>query len=149
MVDMVDIENFESYINQLSLNDWERLFSLKDEILATKKFGIFCDSEQLDNGVMTFPYWQKSEIIEKTVNVISSLQLTPVFDWGGWSEGKDILFNGDFDYNALDTITLCKLLTTIIRADRFNEGCLVTCFQNGIVLKIIIALENNVKQIVS
>jgi len=146
VVEMIEIEKFSSYINLLSLKDWERLFTLKQEIKATKKFGTLCGNEKVDSGVFTLPYWQRSEIVEKTVNVISSLQLTPVFDWGAWSEGKDILFNGNFDYNTLDTITLCKLLTTLIRADRFNEGFLISCFQNGIVLKIIIALENNVKQ---
>lgn len=119
---------------------------LRKRLKPQKKFGTLCGNEKLDSGVFTLPYWQRSEIVEKTVNVISSLQLTPVFDWGAWSEGKDILFNNDFDYNTLDTITLCKLLTTLIRADRFNEGFLISCFQNGIVLKIIIALENNVKQ---
>ena len=142
---MIEIENFASYINQLSLKDWERVFTLKEEIKATKTFGTLCGNEKVDSGVFTLPYWQRSEIVEKTVNVISSLQLTPVFDWGAWEEGKDILFNGDFDYNTLDTITLCKLLTTLIRADRFNEGYLVSCFEKGIVLKIITALENNVK----
>ena len=143
---MIEIGNFESYLGHLSINDCERLFALKEEILCTNKFGTFCDSEQLDNGVITFPYWQRSEIVEKTFNVVSSLQLTPVFDWSAWPEGKDILFNGDFDYNTLDTITLCKLMTVIIRADRFNEGYLLSCFEKGIILKIIIALEKNVKQ---
>ncbi len=142
---MIEIEKFSSYINQLSLKDWERLFTLKEEIKATKTFGTLCGNEKVDSGVFTFPYWQRSEIVEKTVSVISSLQLTPVFDWGAWEEGKDILFNSDFDYNTLDTITLCKLLTTLIRADRFNEGYLMSCFEKGIVLKIITALENNVK----
>ncbi|MBK8516537.1 MAG: hypothetical protein IPL55_09735 [Saprospiraceae bacterium] len=75
-----------------------------------------------------------------------TLQLTPVFDWASWSEGKSILLNADFVYNTLDVISLCKLLTTIIMEDRFNEGYLVSCFEKGIVLKIITALENNVKR---
>ncbi|MBK8055438.1 MAG: hypothetical protein IPK35_19750 [Saprospiraceae bacterium] len=71
--------------------------------------------------------------------------MTPVFDWAAWEDGKNILLNPDFEYNTLDLISLCKLLTVIIRADRFNEGYLVSCFEKGIVLKIITALESKVK----
>lgn len=142
---MIEIEHFESHINQLSEKDWERLFCLKTEILATKQFGTFYDCKTLENGVLTFPYWERSDVVEKTANVISGLKLTPVFDWAAWEDGKNILLNPDFEYNTLDLISLCKLLTVIIRADRFNEGYLVSCFEKGIVPKIIKALERNVK----
>ena len=143
---MIDIKDFDDDINQLSIADWNKLFSLKTEIAIAENYGTLCGGEQLDTGVFTFPYWEKSEIVEKAVHVILTLQLTPVFDWASWSEGKSILLNADFVYNTLDVISLCKLLTTIIRADRFNEGYLVSCFEKGIVLKIITALENNVKR---
>lgn len=140
---MIELDNFKSYVDQLSLKEWERLFALKNDIKIGKNFGTLSGIENLEDG---FPYWQMSEIAQKTVYVISTLQLTPIFDWASWEEGKKILEDPGFDYDNLDVVTLCKLLTVIIRADRFNDGYLISCFDKGIMLKIITALEKNIQQ---
>ena len=62
---------------------------------------------------------------------------------GEWPEGKAMLQNKSQDFDNLDLATLCKLITTIIRADRFNDGYLISRFENGTILKIIKAIKRN------
>ena len=140
---MIELEKLQEHINRLTTNDWDRLFSLLPEIEATKKFGEVKGGEQTEDGSFTFPYWSSSEIVDKVFQLIHELNLVPVFDWTSWEEGKSILNNQDFNYSSLDTITLCKLLTTIVRADRFNDGFFVLNFENGVIPKIIKAIKQN------
>ncbi len=67
------------------------------------------------------------------------------FDWGEWEEGKEIISNKNFDYNTLDITTKCKIITTIVRADRFREGFLVKCFEEGVILKVLKSIEKNLQ----
>lgn len=140
---MIELEKLQEHLRTLTKNDWNRLFSLLPEIEITKKFGEVKGGEELENGSFTFPYWSSSEIVDKVFNSIHELGIVPTFDWTNWADGKSILNDHDFNYSNLDTITLCKLLTTIVRADRFNDGFLVSCFENGIVPSIIKAINQN------
>lgn len=73
------------------------------------------------------------------------LNLVLKFDWGAWEEGKEILNSGEQNFFALEPVTLCKLLTALIRTDRFMDGTLVSNFVNGTIIKIIKALQDNYK----
>lgn len=137
------MEEFRNHIDALRPNDWNRLFALLPEIEDTTIFGEVKESEIREDRSFSFPYWISHDVVDKVVNTISELNLMPVFDWNNWKEGRSILNNPSFDYKTLDTITLCKLFTVIIRANRFNDGYLVSCFKNGIVPKIIKAIRQN------
>jgi hypothetical protein len=134
---MIVLEQFPEHLESLKRSDWERLFSLLPEIEKSKNFGEFCGPERIDANTVTMPYWKSSDIVDNTCKVLYELQLLPAFDWNSWKEGQAILSNENSDYSSLDKITLCKLLTTIIRADRFNDGYLISCFSDGVIVKII------------
>lgn len=140
---MIELEKLQEHIRTLTTNEWDRLFSLLPEIEATKKFGELKGGEILGDGSFTFPYWSSSEIVDRVFELIHELDIVPVFDWTSWDEGKTILKNQNFNYSNLDTITLCKLLTTIIRANRFNDGFFILSFENGVIPKIIKAIKQN------
>ncbi|APG66440.1 hypothetical protein LPB136_06870 [Tenacibaculum todarodis] len=72
------------------------------------------------------------------------LNLPPVFNWLDWKLGKEILTNNNFDYSSLDKISLCKVMTCIIRSNRFNEGYTLSCFKNGTIEKILMNLKNQI-----
>ena len=54
---------------------------------------------------------------------------------------KNILKQEHYDFNLLDTLTLCKLLTTIVRADRFTDGLLISFFEKSTILNILKAIN--------
>ncbi len=132
---------FAEHLKLLTENDWNKLFDLKIEIERTDKFGEIKGGDKAIDGVFAMPYWKGSSIIDRFTEVVRDIEILPDFDWSHWTEGKEILQNQTQDFNQLDVITLCKLFTAIIRADRFNDGLLVGYFENGTILKIIMALH--------
>ena len=62
-------------------------------------------------------------------------------------EGQSTLQDRNQDFSDFDPVTLCKYITLIVRAERFYEGYLHNCFENGSVLKIITALTRSQKLI--
>lgn len=138
----MDIQNFPSHLQSISLNNWQDLFGLLPEIEITQTFGNLINSTESEPGVFSFPYWNWSPIVEKWLTVVEKLDLMPVFDWSAWEEGNLILQDPDQDFLELDIITLCMLFTTIVRKERFCEGYLVSCFANNTIPKIIKAIQN-------
>jgi hypothetical protein len=141
---MIELEKFPDHLQTLRLEDWESLFILLPEIEMTSNFGQLKGGESLNDGWIAMPFWSSFEIVDKTFKAIMDLNLCPVFDWSNWQEGEAIVNNQAFDYGQIDTIQLCKLLTLIIRADRFNDGYLISCFKKGIMTKIIRSLKENI-----
>lgn len=140
---MIELEKLQDHLQTLKKDDWDRLFLLLPEIEATKEFSERKGGEILEDGSLVSPYWNPVEIVEKVFHLIHELDIVPAFDWMAWYEARAILNNEAFDYSTLDTITLCKLLTVIVRADRFNDGFLVANFKNKVIPKIIEAIKQN------
>lgn len=142
---MSDDKKFENHLLTIEPQSWERLFKLLPEIESTKEFGELLLVKKLENGSFQMPYFVESEIVREFVHIFCEINLCVVFDWGRWTERKEILEQQEnFDFSKLDTLVLCKILTTIIRADRFCDGFLISYFDNGTIAKIIKAIQQNV-----
>ena len=118
-------------INKISKDDWDELFQLIPEIENNSTFGKNISEEN------TFLWVSESEIVSKFRDVLFDKNIEIVFDWGNWKEGQDILENENSDYSKLDLMTLVKLITSIVRNDRFSTGYLVSKFEDGTILKIL------------
>jgi len=140
---MTGLEELPTHLSKLKTEDWNKLFNLIPEMEATKKFGELIIDQKGKDGVFQFPYYANDEVVDRFIDIAYKLGIVPDFDWMDWKEGKKILNNAEQDFTKLDTITLCKLLTVIIRADRFNEGFLIQNFKSGVIPKIINALQKN------
>ena len=136
---MIKVKHFIKHLDGISQADWDSLFELLPEIKSTKIFGELIEPKKQENGSYTFPYWNSASIVDRTLDRIDDLDLTPNFDWMHWNEGVEILSTENFNYSTLDKITLCKLLTCIIRLERFCDGNIVHKFEDRTVEKI---LEN-------
>src|SRR4051812_32994364 len=139
---MIPLPELEAHLKTISKNEWSKLFDLLTEMEKPQEFGTMQESKKLEDGMVSFPCWISSDIVSKYLQIVDELNIIPAFDWGDWQEGKEILRNKNEDYNQLDTITLCKLMTCIIRSDRFSDGALVGSFQDGTMQRIIGALKN-------
>ncbi|WP_425077900.1 DUF6508 domain-containing protein [Psychroserpens sp. S379A] len=143
---MIELEHFEKHLTNLSKEEWNYLFDLLTEIKKTKVFGELIESKIKDDGSYSFPYWKSTEIVHKTFETITLLELAPAFDWMNWENGKEILNDYEYDYSELDIIVLCKLLTCVIRLDRFNDGYLIKSFNNHTIQKILTSLKSKVEE---
>ncbi len=77
------------------------------------------------------------DIINHVINVAYTMPLIVDFDWTTWEEGQSLLSIPDLDYNKIDFLTKRKLITAILRKDRFCEGTLAYAIGSGLMLKIL------------
>ena len=134
------ITDFNAHINSLELGDWGTIFSFVPKIKSTKSFGELAGIEENENGTFSFPYYVVAPVVEKFTQTLYKLKLVIDFDWPGWKEGWGLIEEKQ-NFEECDIESLFKLLTLIIRHDRFSEGFLVSCFKDGTVLRILEVLE--------
>ncbi|MBK9637728.1 MAG: hypothetical protein IPO63_07860 [Bacteroidetes bacterium] len=138
------LSTLPQHLATLTSSDWNKLFSLLPEIEQTTNFGEMEDIQYLTPDVVFAPEIDNAEIVLQFIDVAYDLGLCISFDWQEWEEGMEILNNrAKVNFNKLDAVTLCKLITTIIRKDKYSEGTLVNLFNDGTVQRIIFALKNH------
>lgn len=125
--------------------DWRLLFDMLPEMKQTKKFGKLVGSKKMPDGNLSLPFWLENEIVSKFFNAAYFLGIVKVFDWAAWQEGIDILNDPESDFERCDTETLCKLITLIVRSDKFCEGFMINSFETGMMTRIIEALKNKIE----
>jgi hypothetical protein len=76
-----------------------------------------------------FPQYIFSPEASRLIDALSKLII--VFDWPAWSEEANTLMEDPAALAKADLPTLRKLITTHLRAERFNEGHLAGQFENG------------------
>ena len=136
-------ENNEK-IRTLTQVEWQLLFSLIPEIEATDKFAEIEEGKTQEDGTIELPYFQPAEVVGELIDAVIGLDLVPGWNWVDWEEGDDILCDTEQNFGKLKIITLCKLLIMIVKADEFDEGFLVSNFEDGTVLKILKALKRKI-----
>lgn len=131
--------------NSLSKDEMDELRGLNARIQSCSgEWGTYHDSKVTETGAHTLPWVEQNELIREFVQFMYDKNLMVHFNWSEWQEGRDwYALNDEAKYDRLDAETALKLLTAVIRNDRFNEGALVRAFEGGsfprIINKLIIA----------
>jgi hypothetical protein len=92
-------------------------------------------SDQRPDGVYTMPYYELSPQARELLRAVP----IEIFDWGAWlttEEGRRL----STDKAALaeaNVDQLIRLLTAIVRSDRFSEGSLAGAFESGLLEAIV------------
>lgn len=133
-------EELPTHLGRIDPELWERFYELTRSIYNEKNFGQIIDSPKRTGAYLEFPHWQYTEKISAFIKMTYDMNILIPFDWREWKEGQQMINDPERDYSQLDAVTLCKLLTLVVRAERFYEGYLNNCLQNGSVLKIVTAL---------
>lgn len=102
------------------------------------EWGIRHNNERTESGVSIFPWVENYFLIQDFISFMYENDLVVKFRWTEWQEGRDwYALDDESKYEKLDVETALKLLTAVIRNDRFNEGALVSAFETGVFPKII------------
>lgn len=91
-----------------------------------------------DPKVSTMPWFEPSDRANTFLNAIRANGWVEPFDWMAWAQTEEGAALRE-DRRALARATpdqLQRLLTTLIRADRFNEGTLAWSFESGLMAGI-------------
>jgi|SRR5690554_4291977 len=133
----VHLEDLSDHLAGITQAQWEKLFAMIPEIENSTYFG----EVPYKDGTIYPATWTR--LVDRFHEYVYEIGLVVDFDWIHWDEGKRILSGEVEDLSTHSTITLCKLLTVIVRADRFVEGKLIANFENGTILSILRALKKH------
>lgn len=127
-----------SRFRSLSNIDIEAFRSLNARIQShSGEWGVYHVIKKSESGTNTFPWVEQNELVQEFVQFMYDKDLVINFDWSEWQEGRDwYALDDDGKYEKLDVELALKLLTAVIRNDRFNEGALVSIFQDRVFQKI-------------
>lgn len=118
---MIPIEELHAQLTLIPKSDWADLFKHLPGLRAKKEK-------------------ERDKALSSIVDQAYYMQLIVSFDWGKWSEGRELLNSNNKDYSALDEVTLVKMLTTVVRSERFLEGSLKMRVEDGTLEGILNAL---------
>ena len=94
------------------------------------------------------PFYSYSGIVMSFYKSLYDENMIKMFNWSDWSAEAKKYIN---DYSLLekaDLPTIQKLFTTIIRADRFNEGLLGDMIDDDVILNLLVRLEKIREEII-
>ncbi len=142
---ILDEQDCADRINAYTIRDWQPLFAVIPKIEGTSIFGEWAGGEKDKDGVIQLPYCVSAPVVSQFSEIVYAIPIIISFDWGSWDEGRKIASDEDFDFDTIDLVTKCKLITAIVRNDRFCEGALVSAFESGLILKILQSIEGEVR----
>ena len=87
------------------------------------------------------PY-EEHPIVQQFRDVVYSIPIMIDFNWGTWDEGRAIVSDDNFDYDTIDIPTKCKIITAIVRNDRFCSGRLIEAFESGMMMKVLKSIQS-------
>ncbi len=134
--------DFERKINLLKRSDFKPLLDLIPEIQATSCFGKLKGGNKDKDGSICMPYYEENRVVNLFRSIAYDISIIIPFDWAKWEKGRKIVNNPYFDYQTIDRITICKIITAIVRNDRFCDGALISAFESGLILKLLASIEN-------
>ena len=88
-----------------------------------------------------FPYFSFSPEVDEFISTLYEQGMIIPFDWRSWSEEAERYQTDPEALEAADLLTLRKLLTAHVRADRFVEGHLASVFESGHITAILRRLK--------
>ncbi len=135
---MVRLEDFEAHLKHISDEDWNVLFQFIPRIESADTFGVIKQDSPLFLQVIP------SKIVNQVMDHLKQMQLFPVFEWILWRDGRQLAYDTRANLSEIPLKELCMLLTVIFRLDRFNEGFLVSRFEDGTMLRILKEIRSRV-----
>ena len=138
--------NYIGIINGFTKKDWIPLLELIPKIEKVEKFGD--DTEMmklLEQGIISMDSYEEHPIIDQFRDVVYSIPIMIDFNWGAWDEGRQMVSDENFDYDSIDITTKCKIITAIVRNDRFCSGRLVEAFDSGMMQKVLKSIRKQLK----
>jgi len=138
--------DFEGKINSLKRSDFKPLLDLIPKIQATSWFGKLKGGNKDKDGSILMPYYEENVVVDLFRSIAYDIPIIIPLDWGKWEKGREIINNPYFDCQTINITTICRTITAIVRSDRFCEGALISAFESGLILKLLVSLENQLME---
>ena len=121
----------------------ERLRALASFLAAFEaegfEFGAWAGGDKIGPRSYTMPYYSFGPIAEDFLRRGVAGWVTPAFDWPAWAATEEFQ-RLSRDPDALTGATpddLARLLTVLVRSERFGDGQLAAAFDSGLLVGIL------------
>ena len=91
------------------------------------------------------PYSIGAPIVTQFHKIVYEIPIIIEFHWLNWDKLETFVKDENFDFDTIDIPTKCKVITAIVRGDRFCEGNLIAEFESGLILKILKSIEKQLQ----
>jgi ADP-ribosyl-[dinitrogen reductase] hydrolase len=88
-----------------------------------------------------FPYFSFSPEIDEFIDALHKQDMIIPFDWTSWRKEAERYQTDPEALETADLLTLRKLLTVHVRAERFAEGHLASVFESGHIAALLRRLQ--------
>ncbi len=91
-----------------------------------------------EHGVIQMPWFSYNDTVDRFHRELAAAQWIYPFDWPAWAatpEGRRLVSDPDAIATA-SAADLAKVLTSIVRGDRFHEGAFAAAFERGTIAAI-------------
>lgn len=137
--------NYIEILNGYSKNHWKPLLELIPAIEKIEKFGDGSKvMQRLEQGILDTNAYEEHPIVQQFRDVVHAIPIIIDFNWPDWEEGHKMISDECFDYDSVDIPTQCKIITAIVRNDRYCSGRLVEAFESGMMLKVLKSIRKHV-----
>jgi hypothetical protein len=111
-------------------------------VLESRRFvaGEWQGGQKDADGVIHMPWFDLSADASAFVAALGKGGWIFVFDWMSWADDARRIVETD-ELERADLLTLRRLLTLLVRRDRFVEGSLGAAFESGLVARILRRLQ--------
>ena len=134
---LLNEENYFETIKSYDKRHWQPLLDLIPELESKNQFGNMASEGKDAEDIIPVPDY----IVANFLKLVYELGVIIDFDWPRWGDFWKRANEEDFDFDSIDIPTKCKLITIIIRSDRFVEGNLIEAFESGLILKILQSIK--------
>ena len=117
----------------------KKILTFSPYFLSNNNFGEWKGSENKDR-INTIPHLIYADKVSEFIEVLHSTNFIISFNWSKWDEGKKIISDVKL-IKVVDLLTLRKLITAIVRNDRFCEGTLLNAIEDGIIQIVLKRLQ--------
>jgi hypothetical protein len=107
---------------------WQRLWSAVDDLLAEQPSPREIRIQNAD-GSLCLPYAVYSDAVDRVQHALYEVDAIVGFDWTNWDGIRR--YQGDRDLADAPVADACRMLTLIMRAERFNDGTIGRALDDG------------------
>ena len=93
-------------------------------------FGVWEEQEKTHPHIIGIPHINYDEKVCEFLLLLRQTGFQVVYDWPGWDEGREIISDPEKIAKS-DLLTLRKLMTALVRSDRFVEGAFMSAIADG------------------
>ncbi len=132
--------SIEAVLRVPSTEQWRALWEAVKELEEGRTHSRWGGGEQVGTSVVDgieqpvtqMPYMIYSAAVEKIMQCLYGMGLVVPFDWPAWKGGQR--YRGGIGLEDAPVADVVRLLTSIVRADRFCEGTVAAAIDDGSVI---------------